>query len=149
MNHWTAISFWHWFIIAGVFLILELTTGSGFMLWVGMAAVLVGGVVFLVPTLIWPLQLLCWAIGSFVAIYLWWRYVRVLSEKNDQPVLNKRAHQYIGRTLTLETAIDNGRGRVKIGDTLWRVTGPDLPVGTKVEVIDVDGVLLSIKPHKE
>jgi membrane protein implicated in regulation of membrane protease activity len=40
----------------------------------------------------------------------------------------------IGRTATLAEPISNGRGRIRLGDTLWRVSGPDLPAGAQVRV---------------
>ena len=56
---------------------------------------------------------------------------------SDLPLLNRRSEQLIGRTATLTEPISNGRGRIRIGDTLWRVSGPDLPVGTQVKVTSV------------
>ena len=52
----------------------------------------------------------------------------------DQPLLNRRGAQLIGRIATLAEPIKDGRGRIRIGDTLWRVSGPDLPAGTRVRV---------------
>ena len=40
----------------------------------------------------------------------------------------------IGRTATLTEPITEGRGRIRIGDTMWRVSGPDLPAGARVRV---------------
>jgi hypothetical protein len=136
---------WHWLVFGGIFLILELTTCSGFLLWIGIASFLVGGIVYFLPNIIWPWQLLCFSVLSLFSCLLWWRYLKHFNEDNDQPVLNQRASQYIGRTLTLESSIENGRGRVKVGDTLWRVSGEDMPEGTRVEVVSVDGVLLMVK----
>ncbi len=139
-------TFWHWFILGGLFLVLELTLGSGFLLWLGLSALIMGFILFLVPILTLPWQILIWSLLSLVTIFIWWRYLREESEKNDQPALNQRARQYIGRVVTLESAIENGRGRVKIADTIWRVAGKDLPAGAKVKVIDVDGVILFVEP---
>ncbi len=141
----TDVGFWHWLILGGVLLILELTTGGGFLLWVGIAAFFVAALMFAMPSLIWPWQLVWFALLSLGSCLVWWRYLRGCTEKNDQPMLNRRAEQYIGRVLTLETDIENGRGRVKVGDTIWRVCGEDMPAGTKVEVKSVDGVLLNVE----
>ena len=54
--------------------------------------------------------------------------------KSDEPDLNRRAEQMIGRVLVLEEAIDGGRGKVRAGDTLWLAEGPELPAGTRVRV---------------
>ena len=53
--------------------------------------------------------------------------------------------QYIGRVFTLEEAIINGRGKVRVDDTLWRVEGADLPLGHKVKVVSVDGVVFKVE----
>jgi inner membrane protein len=57
--------------------------------------------------------------------------------KSDQPDLNRRAEQLIGRVLLLEEAIEGGRGKVRVGDTLWLAEGADLPTGTRVKVTGV------------
>ena len=57
--------------------------------------------------------------------------------KSDQPDLNRRADQLIGRVLLLEEAIEAGRGKVRVGDTLWLAEGADLPAGTRVQVTGV------------
>lgn len=142
------ITFWHWLILGGVFLIIELTTCSGFLLWIGIASFLVAILVFFIPDMIWPWQLLWFAFLSLVSCLCWWRYLRNFNEKNDQPALNQRSEQYIGRVLTLESAIENGRGRVKVGDTLWRVVGEDMPEGTRVKVVKVEGVLLHVEKYE-
>jgi membrane protein implicated in regulation of membrane protease activity len=57
--------------------------------------------------------------------------------KSDQPDLNRRAEQLIGRVLLLEEAIEGGRGKVRVGDTLWLAEGSELPAGTRVKVTGV------------
>ena len=57
--------------------------------------------------------------------------------KSDQPDLNRRAEQLIGRVLLLEEAIEGGRGKVRVGDTLWLAEGAELPAGTRVKVTGV------------
>ena len=47
--------------------------------------------------------------------------------KSDQPNLNRPAAQLVGRVLIVAEAIEGGRGKVRVGDTLWPVEGPDAP----------------------
>jgi membrane protein implicated in regulation of membrane protease activity len=54
--------------------------------------------------------------------------------ESDEPLLNNRVAQLVGQTATLEQPITNGVGHVRLGDTLWRVKGPDLPAGTQVRI---------------
>ena len=64
---------------------------------------------------------------------------------SDEPHLNRRGEQYIGRVFTLDVAIVNGQGKVRVDDTTWKVQGDDCPVGTRVRVHGVDGVVLLVK----
>ena len=43
------------------------------------------------------------------------------------------------------TAIENGVGKAKVGDTYWRVTGPDTPQGEKVKVVGFEGATLKVE----
>ena len=60
--------------------------------------------------------------------------------------LNQRMYNYIGRSYVLDEAIVNGRGRVRIDDTLWTVTGADRGKGEWVKVKGVDGASLVVEP---
>jgi membrane protein implicated in regulation of membrane protease activity len=60
--------------------------------------------------------------------------------------LNRRAEIYVGRTFTLERPIVDGRGRVRVDDTVWLVEGPDLPAGARVQVTGVANTLLRVTP---
>lgn len=64
--------------------------------------------------------------------------------QSDEPDLNRRAAQLIGRVLVVEEAIENGRGKVRVGDTLWAAEGPDTPVGVEVQVLSVQGTVLRV-----
>lgn len=65
--------------------------------------------------------------------------------RSDQPDLNRRGAQYIGRTVTVEEPIVAGRGKVRIGDTLWPVEGPDAAIGARVKVTAVRGTVLVVE----
>jgi hypothetical protein len=60
--------------------------------------------------------------------------------------LNRRAESYIGRMFTLDGAIVDGRGRLKVDDSVWLVAGPDLPAGTRVRVTGAENTLLRVEP---
>jgi inner membrane protein len=83
-----------------------------------------------------------WLVGAGVAMLIAdvaidfvWAHPSVT--KSDQPDLNRRAEQLIGRVLLLEEAIEGGRGKVRVGDTLWLAEGVELPAGTRVKVTGV------------
>ena len=50
------------------------------------------------------------------------------------------------RTVTLEEAIAHGRGKARIGDTVWVVEGPDAPAGAQVRVSAARGTVLVVEP---
>jgi inner membrane protein len=79
-----------------------------------------------------------------IAIDFVWAHPGV--SKSDQPNLNQRADQLVGRVLVLAEAIEGGRGRVRVGDTLWQVEGPDLPCGAEVKVAAAKATLLQVEP---
>ena len=137
--------FWHWWILALALIIAETLLPGTFFLWMGISAIVLGLVSWLVPTMGWEIQLMLFAILSVASIVGWRIWQRRHPVETDQPTLNRRGEQLIGRTFVLQTAIDNGFGKVKVGDSLWRVQGPDAPAGTKVQVTSVDGVVLQVE----
>lgn len=140
------IVFWHWWILAGLLLILELTAPAFFFLWLGIAAAATGFLLLVFNDMPIEMQLVMFSVLSVAAIIAWRKYRETRPEESDQPHLNKRGRQYVGRTFTLEQPIINGVGKVTVDDSTWRVQGPDLPPGTRVRVADVNGVVFVVEP---
>jgi len=139
------ILFWHWWILAGVLLILELTSPVFFFLWLGFSAAAVGFLLLVFPGIPVEAQLVLFGVLSVVAVLAWRRYREDYPPASDQPLLNQRGQQYSGRVFTLEQAIVNGVGKVEVDDSTWRVKGPDLPAGTHVRVVGVDGTVFVVE----
>lgn len=137
---------WHWWILGVALLILEVFAPGAFFLWLGIAAGVVGLVVYLLPELAWEYQLLLFSILSVISIVVWRRFFRLRAEDTDQPTLNRRGEQYIGRVFTLETPLVNGMGKIRIDDTTWKIEGPDCEPGTRIRVTGVDGTILKVEP---
>lgn len=142
---WQSITPTEWFIAGLVLLLLEVFAPGAFLLWFGIAAMIVGSAVWLVPVLPWQVQIVAFALLSVGALvgYRAWRK-RVPAAQVDQPLLNKRAEQLIGRVFILDQAIVNGRGKVKVGDALWTAIGEDMAVGTTVRVTGVREQMLEV-----
>lgn len=138
--------YWHWLALGLALMILEMLAPSTFFLWMGIAAMGVGGLLWLMPGMGLEVQLILFATLSIVAIGLSRRYLKRHPVETDRPTLNVRGAQSVGRILTLDAPIVNGVGRVHMDDTLWKVLGPDLPAGTRVEVIGVEGTALQVRP---
>ncbi|MGD8345734.1 MAG: NfeD family protein [Lysobacterales bacterium] len=145
MDWLDGIVFWHWWILAGILLILELSSPVFFFLWLGFAAAAMGLLLWVFPEMPLVTQLTLFAILSVVAVVAWRRYRETHPPKSDQPLLNQRGLQYQGRVFTLEHPIVNGVGKVEVDDSTWRVKGPDLPAGTRVRVTGVDGVIFVVE----
>jgi membrane protein implicated in regulation of membrane protease activity len=141
------VGYWHWWILAVALMILEMFAPGAFFLWLGIAAAVVGGIVYLAPDLGWENQLLVFSVLSVVSIIVWRKFFKTTPEDTDQPSLNRRGHQYIGRVFTLDEAIHNGTGKIRVDDSTWKVRGEDCPEGTQVEVTGLDGTVLLVKQH--
>jgi len=145
MEWLTHIVFWHWWILAGVLLILELTSPVFFFLWLAFSAAAVGFLLLVFPTLPLEGQLALFGVLSVVAVIAWRRYRETHPPVSEQPLLNQRGLQYTGRVFTLDNAIVNGVGKVEVDDSTWRVKGPDLAAGTRIRVTGVDGNIFIVE----
>ena len=135
-----------WWLLALVLIGAEIMAPGFFMLWIGIAAAALGVVLLFVPAMSFGMQAVVFSVFALISCFVYWRFVRhAMDERSDLPHLNRRAEQYIGRRFVLETAIINGQGKARVGDSPWLVEGPDLPVGATIEVIGVDGSTLRVK----
>ncbi len=138
MNHW------HWWILGVAFVILEVFAPGAIFIWMGAAAGVVG-LLELIFDLDWKVQWGIWGVLSVASILLWRMYLQKHPTQTEQPVLNRRGEQYVGRVFTLEEPIVNGDGKIRVDDSTWKIEGEDCPAGTRVEVTGVDGVILKVK----
>jgi len=136
-----------WLSLGGLLLAAEMLGGNGYLLWSGVAAVMTGLLVWLLP-FGWEWQGALFAVLTLVAAWLWWRWLnrQVRSQKPADAALNQRGQQLVGKRYTLDDTLINGRGHVRIGDSSWPVVADeDLIAGTRVEVIAVEGITLRVK----
>jgi len=135
---------WNWFILGVLLLTVEVMVPGTFILWLGIAALIVG-IISRVIDWSWQLQLVAFAALSVALIPAWRYFARRVDRSTDQQTLNRRTEAFVGRTFTLEQPIVDGSGVVRIGDTVWRVTGPDCPAGSRVRVTQADGADLRVE----
>lgn len=136
-----------WLSLGGLLLAAEMLGGNGYLLWSGVAAVITGLVVWLVP-LGWEWQGVMFAVLTLLAAWLWWKWLarRVREQNRIDSHLNQRGKQLVGHRFILETALVNGRGHMRVGDSSWPVSADaDLSAGTQVEVIAIEGITLRIR----
>ena len=135
---------WAWIVIGVVLLALELVVPGGFLLWLGVAGIITG-LAAMVQPIDWPFQFLIFGGLSLILIVAWMRYFKGRDQASDRPMLNRRAEVFIGHEAVLKEPIRDGFGRLSLGDTLWRVAGPDLPAGQRVRVVSADGAVLHVE----
>jgi inner membrane protein len=138
------MEFWHWLVVAAVFAVIEVAVPAMVCIWLAAAALGTAAIAWLAPGLTWEHQALIFAalaVASIAIGRMAFAHIRVRSSKAP---LNRRAESYVGRTFTLDRPIVDGRGRVKVDDTVWLVEGPDLPAGTRVKVTGADNTLLRV-----
>ena len=145
----TELGPWAWWVLGIVLLILEVLMPGVFLVWIGIAAVVTGALSLLLwetAFWTWHVQWLVFAVLSLVAVLIGRRIVSARGTASDQPHLNQRGQSLVGRTATLEQPISEGRGRIRLDDTMWSVQGPDLPVGARVRVTASNGRDLTVEP---
>jgi len=142
---------WAWFLAGIVFVVLEMLAPGVFLFWLGLAAFATGFLILIGLaigySLSQPMQILLFACLSLVAVGLG----RVVSHRSGNPLsamLNRRADALLNRNFPLESAIAGGLGTIRVDDTLWRVSGPDLDQGQMVRVVGISGTKLQVEPFE-
>ncbi len=139
------IIYWHWLILAVVLIILEILMPGAYFLWMAVSAAIVGGAMFVFPQMPILVQVLIFAVLSVITVVMYKSYRKKNPLVTDEPALNRRGEQYIGRTFTLEEPIVNGEGKIIVDDTTWKVAGMDMSAGMTVRVVSVEGSTLKVE----
>lgn len=135
---------WAWLVAGLVLLGLELLLPGGVFVWLGAAAIITALLAFVLPFDL-PREFATFGVLGIVAIIFWLTVIRRRGGgSTDRPLLNRRAERFIGQETVLNEPITDGFGRVPLGDTVWRVAGPDLPAGRRVRIVGHDGAVLKV-----
>ena len=135
---------WNWFVVAVALFALESVVPGVHFVWFGIAAVIVGALGLTID-IAWEWQLIAFAIISCITVFFARRYASPEVAASDQPELNLRAEQYVGRVVMVEEAISDGRGKVRVGDTVWNAQGSDTPQGARVKITGTNGTCLLVE----
>lgn len=138
----------YWIGLGALLFILELLTGSGFLLFFGASAFIVAVLPLVLPDTTLSTQIIVFSVLSVLDALCWKLILKHRrARQSDKPFLNKRAEQLIGKNYTLQSAITHGMGRISIGDTIWQVKCPeDLPIGAVISVVEIEGAVLVVRP---
>jgi hypothetical protein len=146
------INYWHWWVLAISLLMLEflaLGTFGSFFLWPAIASAALGFLMLLFPMLPLQVQVLILGVISIVSVIIGRVYLGKHPLSQDQPFLNQRGAELVGRVYEVSDAIVNGIGKIRVNDGMWAVEGPDCPVGTNVKVLSSGSVRLKVEPLTE
>ncbi|CAN5621464.1 NfeD family protein [soil metagenome] len=138
------VLFWYWWALAAVFLVCEMLLPGVVFLFLAIGAATSGLLLLISADLSLEIQLVVFAIVAVASTIGLRGYLRGLQPKSS--VLNARGEALVGQTFVLDQPILGGRGRIKLGDGSWSVTGPDMVAGAKVRVAAVSGTELRVEP---
>lgn len=135
---------WSWVVAGLVLLAIELIAPGGVFVWFGGAAVITG-LVTLGVNIGWPLQWAIFGVLSLAGLAGWLAIRRRNPAVSESPLLNQRSERMVGKHGFLSEPIIGGTGRMEFADSVWRVTGPNLPVGHQVRVTGHKGSVLQVE----
>jgi inner membrane protein len=138
------MEFWHWLMIAAAFAVIEVAAPAMVCIWLAGAALGTAAVAWIVPDLSWEHQALIFAAFAVASVAIGRIAFARVRLPPSEAHLNRRAQIYIGRTFTLDRPIVDGRGQLRVDDTVWLVEGPDLPARTRILVTGADNTLLRV-----
>ena len=138
--------YWYWAVLGAVFAVIEVAVPAMVCICLAAAALGVAAISWRYPGLAWEHQALIFAILAVASVALGRTALGRSTASQSEGRLNRRAESYIGRMFTLDGAIVDGRGRLRVDDTVWPVAGPDLPAGTRVRVTGTENTLLRVEP---
>jgi membrane protein implicated in regulation of membrane protease activity len=145
MDWFSTWTFWYWLVFGFILLIAESIIPGIFLLWWGVAALVVAGLnsVLAIP-LAW--NWIIFATLAVIASLIWWRYQHTKDQKADpHTALNQRGIAMLEQQGTVTEIQANNIGRAHFGDTTWRIKGHHLHVGDVVKVTEVNGITLSVR----
>jgi membrane protein implicated in regulation of membrane protease activity len=129
-----SMNWWQWLSFSVALLSVELMFPGIFMLWFGIGGLITTLIVFIF-NVSGPFPVILFLILGLLNSILGYNY-----QKNRKiQLVNNLEKNFIGRTIVLQFAIENGVGREKIDNSYWTLKGPDLAKGEKVTITGVEG----------
>ncbi len=141
---------WFWFILGLVLLLAEIFIPGSVLVWFGLSALVIGTLTMTGMAAIswwpWQSQVVAFAVLSIVFVFVGRRLFPTDRPPGEQNGLNDPLGRHVGARAVLEEALANGTGRVRLGDSVWLVVGPDMPKGTPVIVAGIADGKLQVQP---
>lgn len=140
----TLSTHWFWLSLGLILGVAEMVAPGFFLIWLGLAAIIVGLLDYAFPISI-PMQVALFAILSVLTVFAGKKFLTENPIKTEDPKLNDRGARLTGEIVTVVEAIADGHGRVKVGDTVWSARGADAGIGARVRVTGADGAVLLVE----
>ena len=146
MGEWldTISTHWFWLSLGLVLGVAELVAPGFFLMWLGLAALIVGGLDYFLPITV-AYQVAMFAILSVLTVFAGKKFLQKNPIETEDANLNDRGARLTGEIVTVVEAITNGHGRVKVGDSVWSARGVDAAIGSRVRVTGADGAVLLVE----
>ena len=140
------VAYWHWLTLGAVLIALEMVLPGAIIMWFGFGALVTGLVLLFIPSFSLAAQLILFAVLSIISLLVWRKmpWYKDETTPSDTPGLNNRLNAHLGKIYPLNTSIINGRGTIEVDGTIWQVQGSDLPAGTQVKVVSLDGTFFNV-----
>lgn len=142
LGHWT------WLCLGLLLIIAEPFIPGTYIMWFGVGAILTGCVYWLFDGLSIEMQLLVFSLGSFVSVLLGiFVYDKLLGPNREKEYkVGSGAQRFIGKTYIVSETIQNGKGKIAVGDTVWLARSKKkIAKGSEVVVVGVDGTQLLVE----
>lgn len=138
---------WAWMIAGFILLAGEIIMPGVFLIWFGLAAITIGTLVLIPFTNVswwpWQAQVIGFGVLSLVFLLVGQKLFPSRKKGDAAASINDPLGRFQGTVASLDEPIENGVGKIRLGDTVWRVTGPDTAIGSKVKVVGhKDGALI-------
>ena len=142
IGYFLSLGAWAWFLIALFLALVELILPTTFFIWLSLAAVLVG-TADLIFDLSTKAELIMFVVSMPPSLYLGF-YLNKTKPEEDV-ILHQRTLSLVGGNATVQQAVENGRGKLEVGDTTWLAEGEDCEVGTEVKIVGSEGSVLKFE----
>ncbi|OTG85959.1 hypothetical protein B9T31_10235 [Acinetobacter sp. ANC 4558] len=135
---------WHWFVLGVILILSELLLPAFAALWFGIAAILVGILNLIFPTMGFTTQLVIWIFLAICCTISWFKFIKPLSVDKTKAGLSREAT--IGQVgMVIQINLDHDQIKVRfpmpvLGSDEWNCrTQSIVQVGDRVRVIDILG----------
>jgi membrane protein implicated in regulation of membrane protease activity len=140
---------WMWGILGLVLLGIEMMTGTLFILWFGISALILSALVWLMPDIGVSMQLFLYAILSLGSLFVWRHFY---AQTDDDSRVGQSQGQEIGVVGTIINVVSPQKnGKIEfsqgvMGSRKWVATSDEaLAVGQQAEIIAIEGNTLRVK----